>query len=223
MLHHKKTVLIAVLAVTLLAALPALAANASINDISRAGCVISVTYTVSETGSYSLDVYDSGALVANYAVNALAGTTILAQHTVSASTSSLALLLTGSSGEILDGLNGYTLPAAVVDNCAQSSGAYSGEPAATVQAAADSPCPIPSGSVVGDLPFATPAYWAPGKLTSPVVTVNPGTYWVVGTDSTGDYYQIYLSCQLMWVPVDSMQPTFQSPWNGQALPTRSVE
>ncbi len=83
-------------------------------------------------------------------------------------------------------------------------------------------CPaLPDGSVVGDTPFQTQAYWAPGKV-SPGVFINPGTYWVIGQDDTHQYYEIMLSCQFLWVPVQNMQPSYQPPWSGQPLPTRVV-
>ncbi|MEO8394317.1 MAG: hypothetical protein ABI700_15100 [Chloroflexota bacterium] len=82
--------------------------------------------------------------------------------------------------------------------------------------------PLTSDTVVGDMPFATQADWAPGK-SAPGVVINPGTYWVLGADSSGKYYKILLSCQYLWVPVESMQPSFQAPQNGAALPTTNVE
>ena len=80
---------------------------------------------------------------------------------------------------------------------------------------------IPDGSVVGDMPYPTQAYYSPGNV-SPGVIINPGTYWVIGEDESGEYYQIILACQYLWVPVDSMQPSYESPQNGAALPTRVV-
>ena len=80
---------------------------------------------------------------------------------------------------------------------------------------------LTADAVVGDMPFATQADWAPGKEANGVV-VNPGTYWVLGVDETGQYYEIVLSCQYLWVPVSSMQPSFQPPQNGQPLPTSVV-
>jgi len=82
--------------------------------------------------------------------------------------------------------------------------------------------PLTANSIVGNMPFQTQAYWAPGKV-SPGVLINPGTYWVLGEDSTGKYYKILLSCQYLWVPVESMQPSFQAPQNGAPLPTTNVE
>ncbi len=76
-------------------------------------------------------------------------------------------------------------------------------------------------AVVGDMPFSTQAYYAPGKV-SPGVVIDPGTYWVLGEDASGEYYKIVLSCQYLWVPINSMQPSFQAPWSGQSLPTTVV-
>ncbi len=77
-------------------------------------------------------------------------------------------------------------------------------------------------AVVGDLPFSTQAYYAPGEV-SPGVVIDPGTYWVLGEDASGEYYKIVLSCQYLWVPINSMQPSFQAPWSGQPLPTTVVD
>ena len=82
--------------------------------------------------------------------------------------------------------------------------------------------PLTADAVVGNMPFQTQADWAPGK-TAPGVVINPGTYWVLGADSSGKYYKILLSCQYLWIPVESMQPSFQAPWSGQPLPTTNVE
>ncbi len=60
---------------------------------------------------------------------------------------------------------------------------------------------IPEGSVVGDLPFSTQAYYEPGNV-APGVVLNPGTYWVLGVDESGAYYKIVLSCEYLWVPVE---------------------
>lgn len=84
-------------------------------------------------------------------------------------------------------------------------------------------CGIPytSAAVVGELPFDQQAYWAAGKVANGV-TVSAGTYWVNGVESADDgseYYEIIVSCQLLYVPVESMQPSYEPPWNGEALPT----
>ena len=83
---------------------------------------------------------------------------------------------------------------------------------------------MPDGSVVGDLPFDTQADYAAG-LVADGVTVSAGTYWVTGVakaDNGDSFYRIIVACQYLFVPVDSMQPSFESPWNGEALPTNEV-
>jgi len=81
--------------------------------------------------------------------------------------------------------------------------------------------PLPEGSVVGAMPLNTQAYFAPGEIAEGVI-INAGTYWVLGVDESGQYYKILLACQYLWVPVDSMGPSYQAPWTGQPLPTQVV-
>jgi hypothetical protein len=82
--------------------------------------------------------------------------------------------------------------------------------------------PVPDGSVIGEMPFDTQAYWAPGQIATDVI-INAGTYYVFGVDETGEWYKIGLACNYLWVPVTSMQPSDQAPQNGAPLPTRIVE
>ena len=82
--------------------------------------------------------------------------------------------------------------------------------------------PVPSGSVVGDAPFETQAYYEPGNV-APGVVLNPGTYIVTGQDTSETYYQIVLACQYLWVRKDAMQPSYEQPQNGAPLPTRIIE
>ncbi len=85
--------------------------------------------------------------------------------------------------------------------------------------------PIPDGSVVGALPSDQIAFYAPGKLTAPNVTINAGTYWVTGIGTADDgsqFYRIIVGCLYLYVPIDSMQPSYQAPWNGEPLPTNEI-
>jgi len=82
--------------------------------------------------------------------------------------------------------------------------------------------PLTTFAVVGDMPFNTQADYAPGQPAAGVV-INAGTYWVLGQDESHHFYKILLACQYLWVPVDSMQPSFQAPWQGQPLPTEVVD
>lgn len=79
---------------------------------------------------------------------------------------------------------------------------------------------IPSGSVVGEAPNGAQIYYAPAQATT--LTLNPGTYIVVGQDESETYYKIVLACQFVWVRKDTMQPSYQAPQNGMPLPTRIV-
>ncbi len=124
---------------------------------------------------------------------------------------------------------GSAVPAAF-DDCCEVFGSYALTQHNTMMASfvpALDPCDqtcditIPPGSVVGDMPTNEQAYWAPGKI-SPDVIINAGTYWVTGEDKDdngNEYYRILVACQYLWVPVDTMQPSYQSPWSGQPLPS----
>lgn len=80
---------------------------------------------------------------------------------------------------------------------------------------------VPVGSVVGEAPLGAQVYYEPGN-TSPSVILNPGTYIVLGQDKSETYYKIMLACQFVWVRKDTMQPSYQAPQNGAALPTTIV-
>ncbi|MCD4686072.1 MAG: hypothetical protein K8S97_09070 [Anaerolineae bacterium] len=83
---------------------------------------------------------------------------------------------------------------------------------------------IPSTAVGGVFVADAPIYWAPGQLTSPLVTINAGsTARVIGVDYSEAYYQILWHCQLLWVPVDTIAPNPDAVWNDHALPARIVE
>jgi hypothetical protein len=82
--------------------------------------------------------------------------------------------------------------------------------------------PIPANSVVGAAPNGAVIYWEPGQSTSPTLRLNPGTYWVLGQDSSQTYYKIILACQYRWVLKSEMGPNNDQVWRGRALPTDIV-
>ncbi len=82
---------------------------------------------------------------------------------------------------------------------------------------------VPAGSVVGNAPAGARVYWAPDRATEPPITLNPGTYWVIGQDASETYYKIVLACQFRWVRKDTMGPNFDNVWRGTPLPTRIVD
>ncbi len=84
--------------------------------------------------------------------------------------------------------------------------------------------PIPATAVGGTFVADAPVYWAPGKLTNPLVTIAAGnSARVIGLDSTGEYYQIIWVCDYVWVPRASLGPNYDAVWNGAPLPTAVVE
>jgi len=81
--------------------------------------------------------------------------------------------------------------------------------------------PISDTAVVGAFVRTTPAYWAPDRLTNPLITIPAGkTAWVLGTDPSGRYYEIVWVCNLLWVPVNTMGPNYDDVWKGRPLPGR---
>ncbi|MCK6577944.1 MAG: hypothetical protein L6Q98_07545 [Anaerolineae bacterium] len=80
---------------------------------------------------------------------------------------------------------------------------------------------VPSSAVVGEAPLGAQVYYAPGEI-APDIVLNPGTYLVIGQDSSETYYQVVLACQKVWVRKDTMQPSYQAPQNGAPLPTGIV-
>jgi len=81
---------------------------------------------------------------------------------------------------------------------------------------------LPDGSIMGKLNADTQAYYEPGNI-APGVVVKAGTYWVIGVDKSQKYYKIMLSCQFLWLPIQSLAPSYEAPWSGQPLPTRIVD
>jgi hypothetical protein len=83
---------------------------------------------------------------------------------------------------------------------------------------------IPNTAVVGAFLGDAPIYWAPGKLTNPLLTIPAGsTAWVLGVDESGQYYQIIWVCDLVWVPVGTMGPNSDAVWLSRPLPTSVVK
>lgn len=114
--------------------------------------------------------------------------------------------------------NGTFLTEGYVDVTGLTSGTPYSFMAAVVVAGPVCRLPIPAGTVVGELPHSTQVFWAPDKQ-SPGITLNAGTYHVIGQDATETYYKLFFACQYIWVLKDAMQPSYQAPQNGTPLPT----
>jgi hypothetical protein len=82
---------------------------------------------------------------------------------------------------------------------------------------------LPSGSVVGSFVTTTPAYFAPSANAVTPITIAAGkTLWVLGVDSSGDFYKVVMAGRYFWVPVDTMGPNFDNVWQGRPLPTNVI-
>ncbi len=83
---------------------------------------------------------------------------------------------------------------------------------------------LPTDAAVGTLIGNADAYWKPGQLTDPLVTLPPGkSFWVLGMSHDGQYYEIYVECQKVWVRAETMGPNYDTVWNGHPLPTTDLE
>lgn len=98
------------------------------------------------------------------------------------------------------------------------------EVAPAVKAGCDVLMNIPAGTVGGTFVANAQAYWAPGKLTAPVVTIAAGkSARVIGLDESGQYYKIIWNCDYLWVLKDTLGPNYDNVWHGAPLPTTVVK
>jgi hypothetical protein len=78
---------------------------------------------------------------------------------------------------------------------------------------------IPSTAVGGQFVTHAEVYWTPGELTNPLVVIPLGnTARVLGTDASGQYYQIIWACDFVWVRTNTIGPNFDNVWQGRPLP-----
>jgi hypothetical protein len=83
---------------------------------------------------------------------------------------------------------------------------------------------LTSGAVVGQIKETTVAYYDPSYDTATTTVLEVGkTWWVLGTDESGSWYQLLVSCQPVWVPASVLGPNFDAVWNGHPLPTDVVQ
>lgn len=83
---------------------------------------------------------------------------------------------------------------------------------------------LPEWAVVGTFTETTPLYYYPDPIAASDWLMDFGqSLWVLGLDPTGGFYQVVISGKYLWVPVDTIGPTYGSPWYGRPLPTEVVE
>lgn len=128
-------------------------------------------------------------------------------------------------------LNGVpTWTADVRISCPDAAGPYAaaqlsnGPYTTSAEAGCDVLLPIPATAVGGAFVANAPVYWAPGELTSPLVTIPAGnTARVIGQDDAGEFYKIIWVCDYVWVPKATMGPNYDNVWHGAPLPTGVVK
>ena len=83
---------------------------------------------------------------------------------------------------------------------------------------------IPGGSAVGTFVVDTPLYWAPqaDAVTTHVITAGQ-SLWVTGMDASGQYQQVILSGNFLWVPAGTVSSTYDDTWGGSPLPAQHIE
>lgn len=78
---------------------------------------------------------------------------------------------------------------------------------------------IPDTAVVGTFVTDALAYWsADASATTDVVIPAENTAWVLEKDASGAFYKIVWACDYLWVPVETLGPTYDDLWQGMPLP-----
>ncbi len=211
---------------------PASAAlGATIQSITLNGCYIDITFRVQDAGNYYVNLWDDGTFRAGAGGAVPANGTMTVRYVIGDP------ILEGAAGigiYVEDALgpaavttynsNGsYAVPAVVGDACAAANTTSAFVLSVTGVAGCDVLMPIPPQAVVGSFVAPAKVYYAPGKLTAPLITLAAGkTAWVFGMDASGEYYKIMWNCQTLWVEVGTMGPNYDATWQGRPLPTTVV-
>ena len=200
----------------------------TIQSVSLNGCYIEVVFQVEDAGNYYVNFWDDGNFRAGAGGFFEAGATGTVRYLIGDP------ILEGAAGiglYVEDGLgtaatttyasNGsYAVPPEIGNACA----ALYDTSASLVVGGCDTLAPRTADAAVGTFVADAAAYWSPGNLTDPLVTLPAGqTAWVLGVDSTGQYYKIVWSCQTLWVKTNTMGPNFDAVWQGHPLPVTVVD
>ncbi|MEL7674615.1 MAG: hypothetical protein AAGU78_12815 [Chloroflexota bacterium] len=211
---------------------PASAApGATIQSITLNGCFIDVTFQVQDAGSYYVNLWDDGNFRAGAGGAVPANGTMTVRYVIGDP------ILEGAPGigiyvenglgiaatTTYDADGNYAVSAAVGDPCAAANATSASVLNVTGVAGCDVLMPIPPQAVVGTFVAPAEVYYAPGKLTSPLITLPAGkSAWVFGMDASGEYYKFMWNCQTLWVKVGTIGPNFDATWQGRPLPTTVV-
>ena len=181
--------------VLLLAILPASAApGGTITSIAvnAEACQMTVTFTVTESGTYYLNVWDDGTFMGGAGVHLLANGTGVA-------TLNIGPVLQGAAGIGLYLENGLGLAASTTfdsngsfqPNAPNCNGAWT--VSASLQAG-NCTNPQPTNYVIRPVPNGAPAYFAAeeGKTTN--FSLPAGT-WYTSPEPTNGFYQVWIACE----------------------------
>jgi hypothetical protein len=82
---------------------------------------------------------------------------------------------------------------------------------------------IPPQAAGGQFVANAPVYYAPESSAQTGIVIAAGkTYLVAGQDATGQFRKVLISCQWVWVPINTVGPNYEAPWYGAPLPTTVV-
>ena len=83
---------------------------------------------------------------------------------------------------------------------------------------------IPETAVVGTFTANTALYFDANAECASAHQMSEGqTLWVLGINEAGTFYQVLLSGQTYWVPVNNIGPNYDNVWHGTPLPTVIVD
>jgi hypothetical protein len=198
---------IVVLALALLPTGAALADGLPTNPIITVDqCVLTVEFDAQVPGIYTVNIWDAGEIIRSQSqAGAFFGDTLVFQFLI---TEYVYWSAPGVAVEIVK--NGVTLYVGQIGTI---------EPICKASLTGCTPS-LTAGAVVGRLNANTQALWAPSFRAPTDTILEVGTtWWVLGTDTSGRFYEILVSCQPVWVPASAMGPNFDEVWNGRPLPS----
>ncbi len=203
------TLLVLALVAVMLPAKPALAA--SILGFNSYGCTLEVYFSVAAgdpTGNYTVEIWDDYQLIKSATINVTGAGTYMASLLIPnpwPAIPGIGVSLVDPSNSYVDGVDPYFPD--IDPTCG----------------AGPDMVPIPPGSVVGEVKVDTPLYFAPRADALTGATLSAGkTIWVLGKDASGQYYQVLLSGNYLWVPANTLGPNDDEVWHGMPLPTTVV-
>jgi hypothetical protein len=210
----KRLVIVTLLAALAVALMPTGAALADglptdpIITVSQ--CTLSVEFDAQVPGYYEVRIWDNGKITHSQSLaGAYFGDTLIFEFAV------LDLAPSGATGvgvEIVKGSSLYYREVPAIQDSCYGSLANGCSPS------------LNDNAVVGMITETTPAYFEPSSDAATTTILEAGkTWWVLGTDASGSWYQVAVSCQAVWVPASAMGPNFDAVWNGRPLPSNVVK